>query len=80
MPSQQVFDAKDGATYTTSNGAPVNEPYAAQRLGQVGPLLLQGMSRLTLNFICICSLVSAQTSTTLISWPTLTVNVSQSVL
>lgn len=42
MPSQQVFSAKDGATYTASNGAPVSEPYAAQRVGQVGPLLLQG--------------------------------------
>jgi catalase len=42
MPSQQVFAAKDGATYTTSNGAPVSEPYAAQRVGPLGPLLLQG--------------------------------------
>jgi catalase len=43
MPSKQVFDAKDGATYTTSNGRPVDEPYAAERVGLHGPLLLQGM-------------------------------------
>ena len=43
MPSQEIFNAKsDGAVYTTSNGAPVNEPYAAQRVGLLGPLLLQG--------------------------------------
>ena len=28
--------------YTTSNGAPANEPYSAQRAGIGGPLLLQG--------------------------------------
>jgi catalase len=43
MPSQQVFNNKDGAVYTTSNGAIVAEPYAAERIGQIGPLLLQGM-------------------------------------
>lgn len=42
MPSQQVFNSKDGAVYTTSSGAPVSEPYAAQRAGVHGPLLLQG--------------------------------------
>lgn len=42
MPTQEVFDKKDGAVYTTSNGAPVAEPYAAQRAGLHGPLLLQG--------------------------------------
>lgn len=43
MPSQEVFDKKDGATYTTSNGAPhVEHPYSAQKIGQNGPLLLQG--------------------------------------
>ena len=42
MPSQQVFDTKDGAVYTASNGAPVKVPYAAQKIGQSGPLLLQG--------------------------------------
>ncbi|KAG8744273.1 hypothetical protein FRC10_010436 [Ceratobasidium sp. 414] len=41
MPSQQVMTNKDGATYTTSNGAPYSEPYEAQRLGPDGPLLLQ---------------------------------------
>lgn len=42
MPSAQVFKNKDGAVYTTSSGAPVSEPYAAQRAGLLGPLLLQG--------------------------------------
>jgi len=51
MPAQAVFDFKDGATYTTSNGAPVNEPYAAQRAGLHGPLLLQGVSPCRLIFI-----------------------------
>ena len=45
MPSAQVVNSKDGATYTTSNGAAVAEPYAAQRIGTVGPLLLQGLYR-----------------------------------
>ena len=45
MPSQQVFQGQDGATYTTSNGAPhPGSPYSAQRVGPNGPLLLQGMS------------------------------------
>ncbi|VDB95626.1 unnamed protein product [Peniophora sp. CBMAI 1063] len=48
MPSQQVFDNKDGATYTTSNGAPVREPYAAQRVGFNGPLLLQDFHHIDL--------------------------------
>jgi len=43
MPSQQVFSTQDGAVYTTSNGAPVSEPYAALRAGRLGPLLLQGV-------------------------------------
>ena len=42
MPSEHVFNNKDGATYTTSNGAPIEVPYAQQRAGQIGPLLLQG--------------------------------------
>ncbi|KAJ2927975.1 hypothetical protein H1R20_g9129, partial [Candolleomyces eurysporus] len=41
MPAQQVWNTKDGAVYTTSNGAPVNQPYAFQRAGTNGPLLLQ---------------------------------------
>lgn len=49
MPSKQVFENKDGAVYTTSNGAPVPEPYAAGRLGRRGPLLLQGPSLLPLG-------------------------------
>lgn len=42
MPSKLVFSLDaESSHYTTSNGAPVSEPYAAQRLGQLGPLLLQ---------------------------------------
>ncbi|KAK4701574.1 catalase, partial [Phenoliferia sp. Uapishka_3] len=41
MPSQQVFSKPDGATYTTSQGQPVQEPYAAERIGLNGPLVLQ---------------------------------------
>lgn len=42
MPSQGALLAQDKAVFTTSNGAPVAEPYAAQRIGLNGPLLLQG--------------------------------------
>jgi hypothetical protein len=38
-----LFLSTTMVTYTTSNGAPVSEPYAAQRAGINGPLLLQGM-------------------------------------
>ncbi|EGN94351.1 hypothetical protein SERLA73DRAFT_125862 [Serpula lacrymans var. lacrymans S7.3] len=48
MPSKQVLAAKDGAVYTTSNGAPVAEPYAAQRVGPHGPLLLQDFHHIDL--------------------------------
>ncbi|KIY67231.1 catalase [Cylindrobasidium torrendii FP15055 ss-10] len=48
MPSQQVSNSKDGATYTTSNGLPVSEPYAAQRVGFNGPLLLQDFHHIDL--------------------------------
>ncbi|TFK92470.1 catalase [Polyporus arcularius HHB13444] len=41
MPSQAVFGSKEQAVYTTSTGAPVSQPYAAQRIGKYGPLLLQ---------------------------------------
>ncbi|QRV78657.1 catalase [Ceratobasidium sp. AG-Ba] len=41
MPSEQVINNKDGAVYTTSNGAPYAEPYEAQRIGPHGPLLLE---------------------------------------
>ncbi|KAI0338405.1 catalase [Trametopsis cervina] len=41
MPSKEAFESTDGAVFTTSNGAPVAEPYAAQRVGSNGPLLLQ---------------------------------------
>lgn len=47
MPTKAVFNNKDGAVYTSSNGAPVNEPYAAQRAGFHGPLLLQGLPLFT---------------------------------
>ncbi|KAI9456442.1 catalase, partial [Boletus coccyginus] len=48
MPSAQVVGAKDGAVYTTSNGAAVAEPYAAQRVGNLGPLLLQDFHHIDL--------------------------------
>ncbi|KAH8930177.1 catalase [Atractiella rhizophila] len=48
MPSQQVFNNKDGATYTTSNGAPYPVPYEAQRVGKLGPLLLQDFHHIDL--------------------------------
>ncbi|KAK7052372.1 catalase [Favolaschia claudopus] len=42
MPSQQVFNSgAESQHYTTSNGAAVSEPYASQRVGLLGPLLLQ---------------------------------------
>ncbi|KIP11279.1 hypothetical protein PHLGIDRAFT_83711 [Phlebiopsis gigantea 11061_1 CR5-6] len=41
MPSQRALEAQDNALFTTSNGAPVAEPYAAQRVAANGPLLLQ---------------------------------------
>jgi catalase len=41
MPTQQVFNQRDGATFTTSQGRPVQEPYAAERSSRNGPLLLQ---------------------------------------
>lgn len=43
MPTKEALEAQDHAVFTTSNGAPVAEPYAAQRIGLNGPLLLQGM-------------------------------------
>ncbi|KAH7890381.1 catalase-like domain-containing protein [Phlebopus sp. FC_14] len=48
MPSQQIFNTKDGAVYTTSTGAPVAQPYAAQRVGTLGPLLLQDFHHIDL--------------------------------
>ncbi|KAI8460794.1 catalase [Phakopsora pachyrhizi] len=48
MPSASVHREKDGATYTTSNGAPCTEPYEAQRVGQNGPLLLQDFHHIDL--------------------------------
>lgn len=41
MPSKQVTN-NDNAVYTTSNGAPVARPYAAEKISLHGPLLLQG--------------------------------------
>ncbi|KAI0795152.1 catalase [Abortiporus biennis] len=48
MPSTTAVSTKDGATYTTSTGAPVLEPYAVQKLGQTGPLLLQDFHHIDL--------------------------------
>ncbi|CAK5262178.1 unnamed protein product [Mycena citricolor] len=49
MPSQQVFDlGTESVHYTTSNGAPVSEPYGAQRVGLLGPLLLQDFHHIDL--------------------------------
>ncbi|KAM0788839.1 hypothetical protein ACM66B_002924 [Microbotryomycetes sp. NB124-2] len=48
MPSKQVFDKPDGAVYTTSQGRPVQEPYAAERVGPNGPLLLQDFHHIDL--------------------------------
>ncbi|BGP39163.1 hypothetical protein JCM10450v2_003117 [Rhodotorula kratochvilovae] len=41
MPAQEVFQQRDGAVFTTSQGAPVANPHAHQRAGPNGPLLLQ---------------------------------------
>ncbi|GAA5911657.1 hypothetical protein JCM5296_005866 [Sporobolomyces johnsonii] len=41
MPTQHVINQPDGAVYTTSQGRPVQEPYAAERASRSGPLLLQ---------------------------------------
>ncbi|KAI0777595.1 catalase [Trametes elegans] len=48
MPSEQVFKSQDGALYTTSTGAPVAQPYAAERIGKIGPLLLQDFHHIDL--------------------------------
>ena len=36
-----TFRYNEKPTYTTSNGAPVDNPHAFQRVGPMGPLLLQ---------------------------------------
>ncbi|GAA5967374.1 hypothetical protein JCM3765_000505 [Sporobolomyces pararoseus] len=41
MPSKQGFETKDGAVFTDSQGHSIQEPYAVQRAGRQGPLLLQ---------------------------------------
>ncbi|KAJ3557034.1 hypothetical protein NM688_g1691 [Phlebia brevispora] len=48
MPSKEALAAQDNATYTTSNGAPVAEPYAVQRIGLNGPVLLQDFHHIDL--------------------------------
>ncbi|KAJ7472227.1 catalase [Mycena galericulata] len=49
MPSKQVFAlGPESAHYTTSNGAAVSEPYGAQRVGLLGPLLLQDFHHIDL--------------------------------
>ncbi|GAA6031215.1 hypothetical protein JCM8097_004066 [Rhodosporidiobolus ruineniae] len=40
MPTEEVFRKPDLATFTTSQGRPVEQPYAAERAGRNGPLLL----------------------------------------
>ncbi|KAH9160944.1 catalase [Lactarius sanguifluus] len=47
MPSKQVSN-NDNAVYTTSNGAPVAHPYAAEKVGDHGPLLLQDFHHIDL--------------------------------
>ncbi|KAH9991973.1 catalase [Russula compacta] len=47
MPSKQVTN-NDNAVYTTSNGAPVARPYAAEKIGLHGPLLLQDFHHIDL--------------------------------
>ncbi|KAI0300094.1 catalase [Multifurca ochricompacta] len=47
MPSKQVTN-NDNALYTTSNGAPVARPYAAEKIGVHGPLLLQDFHHIDL--------------------------------
>lgn len=68
------------ATYTTSNGAPVSEPYAAQRAGLNGPLLLQGMHASSTILSLIKAHLCRKISTTSTFSLTLTANVSLSVL
>jgi len=48
MPSSTALETPDGAVYTTSSGAPVAEPYAVQKLGFTGPLLLQDFHHIDL--------------------------------
>lgn len=48
MPSGQVFDQADQAVYTTSQGKPYPEPYAAERATNNGPLLLQDFHHIDL--------------------------------
>ena len=66
--------------YTTSNGAPVSEPYAAHRAGINGPLLLQGIMEAIPPLISVAYCQCRKISTTSISSLTLTANVSLSVL
>ncbi|KAI0288313.1 catalase [Russula brevipes] len=47
MPSKQVTN-DDNQVYTTSNGAPVARPYAAEKVGLHGPLLLQDFHHIDL--------------------------------
>lgn len=47
MPSKQVANT-DNAVYTTSNGAPVAQPYAAEKIGTHGPLFLQDFHHIDL--------------------------------
>jgi hypothetical protein len=40
-PANSTFRYREEPIYTTSNGAPVDNPEGWQRIGSVGPLLLQ---------------------------------------
>lgn len=42
------MSSKQPPTYTTSNGVPVSEPYAAQRVGFHGPILIQDFHHIDL--------------------------------
>lgn len=48
MPTKRALQAQDNALFVASNGAPVAEPYAAQRIGRNGPLLLQDFNLIDL--------------------------------
>lgn len=47
MPTKQALAAQDHAVFTLPNGAPVAEPYANQRIGQNGPLLIQDFNMIS---------------------------------
>ncbi len=64
MPSKQAIAAQDNATYTTSSGAPVAEPYAIQRIGLNGPVLIQGIRFNIIVLFAVLFNATFKTSTT----------------